>query len=214
MEIILSRLALCSLFTFFHSLFPTNAQITIIDTNKFIDQRDGNIYKIIKMNKQWWFAEDLRFTIKESISYTDPANNIIVVYYPWKVLMNQNEKIKSRGLCPEGWYIPSRDEWEALISNFGGYGRAWSTLKDSTAGLNIQLTGDQQSGKLIRKGKSASYWSSTLATHPAFPGWIKPDLTKKYAYSFYFHTEDDDIYATTSLITELYKCRCVTTSQE
>ena len=42
---------------------------------------------------------------------------------------------KVRGVCPEGWHLPSKDEWETLITTVGGSDTAGEKLK-SQSGRN------------------------------------------------------------------------------
>jgi uncharacterized protein (TIGR02145 family) len=51
----------------------------------------------------------------------------------------------SRGLAPEGWHIPSTDEWTDLINNLGGAQTAGNKLK-SENGWNDNGNGNNKSG--------------------------------------------------------------------
>lgn len=39
---------------------------------------------------------------------------------------------KHQGICPEGWHIPSREEWEELLEAVGGYRTAGARLRATT----------------------------------------------------------------------------------
>lgn len=175
-----------------------------------MDSRDGNIYPVIKINTKLWFAEDLRFRHKNAITI-EKAEDKADVYYPWQVLMNDSKKEKARGLCPEGWHVPSRDEWDALLFEFGGSCRGWAALRDSgRSKLNIKLTGTYTNGSVKRVNKSVNYWSSSSTLSPELPSWRKKQQSNgRYAFSFYFHNDDDFIYPGPEKIGEAYKCRCV-----
>jgi len=110
---------------------------------------DGNVYKTIKIGTQWWMAENLRTTkfrngeaIQNTISNTDWAslsspsycfyNNdfetygrIYGAFYNWKAV-NDN-----RNIAPEGWHIPSDDEWKTLIYYLGGFSVAGGKMKEA-----------------------------------------------------------------------------------
>ncbi len=112
------------------------ATVEITDTLE--DARDGEEYKTVKIGDRWWFAEDLRHEcdnyietetsggimpdIKEeyegewiSTPYNkcirDMASDYNIVYYQVSIL--------SDDLCPEGWSIPTDEDWKELEAEVG-----------------------------------------------------------------------------------------------
>jgi uncharacterized protein (TIGR02145 family) len=80
--------------------------------------------------------------------------------------------IDKRGLAPEGWHIPSSDEWDEMIDFLGGKKQAGGKLKskewegDNSSGFNAQPGGVRQSntgvaGEFIFKGEQIWWWSTT-----------------------------------------------------
>jgi uncharacterized protein (TIGR02145 family) len=119
-------------------------------TGSFEDTRDGQIYKWVKIGDQTWMAENLNIgtCIDGSLDQTD--NQIIEKYcyedeegncdvygglYQWDEMM-QYLPSKSgivettRGICPDGWHIPTDEEWEILLDYLGGRYVAGDKLKE------------------------------------------------------------------------------------
>ncbi len=119
-------------------------------TGSFEDARDGQIYKWVKIGDQTWMAENLNIgtSIDGSLEQTD--NQIIEKYcygneegncdvygglYQWSEMMQysglKSEIIETtQGICPDGWHIPSDQEWQILLDHMGGQYVAGDKLKE------------------------------------------------------------------------------------
>ena len=86
--------------------------------------------------------------------------------------------VKVRGVCPEGWHLPSRDEWNTLLTAAGGIETAgimlkstegWNDKYDGTSGngsdtysFSALPAGDRDNdGDYYDEGYIAYFWSST-----------------------------------------------------
>jgi uncharacterized protein (TIGR02145 family) len=144
---------------------------------------DGNVYRTVKIGDQWWMAENLRVTRDpdgnpiESRVYNDDES-LLGVYgrmYSWDVAMNGSDVPGARGIAPDGWHIPSREDWDALFRSLGGDRVAGGMLKEmgtehwdapnagaSDAAGFAGVPGGGFSGRIFEGlGVGGHYWSST-----------------------------------------------------
>ena len=162
------------------------------------DERDGRTYKTVQIGEQVWMAENLNYDyqteITHSMCHEDKQENCDAYgrLYTFAAAVDSaglfgdgglgcggsgmvvnpagNLKESSRGVCPEGWHLPSRGEWEQLFATVGGEVIAAKVLRtaDDTGtdeyGFNAYSAGFYAYGFgfLGTPGSgAASYWTST-----------------------------------------------------
>ena len=71
-----------------------------IDYQEFVDDRDGQTYKFVRIGDHWWMAENLNFEVDSSFCYKDSAEYCEKYgrLYKWEVADH---------VCPSGWYLPT-----------------------------------------------------------------------------------------------------------
>lgn len=114
----------------------------IEEESKYLDEKSND--STIQIGSQIWMAQNLN--IGDMIRNKDRQehNNRIEKYcynnteenckiygglYQWKEMMAYNEN-DPQGICPEGWHIPSIEEWKTLIEYLGGSKEAGGRLKE------------------------------------------------------------------------------------
>jgi uncharacterized protein (TIGR02145 family) len=163
--------------------------ITIHDT---VTDVDGNIYKTVMIGNQEWMAENLRVThyrngtpIPGLVDMRDWSGAQIGLSSDYEFLRDDSygklynwwavEERKDHYLAPEGWHIPTEEEWQTLINAAGG-----KRLKDSLhwpdmagykgglSGFNALPSGYRSyGGTFLEKGDRAYFWtSSNQKDHP------------------------------------------------
>jgi len=80
------------------------------------DKRDGNLYKIKRMpDSKYWMTENLNYKPPHGLSkcYEEKEENCRIYgrLYSWSM---------REELCPDGWRVPSDEEWDNLELYSGG----------------------------------------------------------------------------------------------
>jgi uncharacterized protein (TIGR02145 family) len=129
------------------------------------DSRDGQTYKTVKIGDQVWMAQNLNFETDSSFCYNDEDSNCAKYgrLYRWAV---------AGSVCPSGWHLPSKTEWETLFSAVGGESTAGKALKSSSGwsssgngtddfGFSALPAGELDDDIYSGKEQGAFIWSST-----------------------------------------------------
>ena len=168
------------------------------------DSRDGKEYKIITIGPQTWMAENLNFEYNENTakSYCEynrvSSCNKYGRYYTWSAAMDSvgtyavngmgcgkyktcSPTYPVRGICPEGWHLPTKEEFEILISNGGGASNAGTKLK-AVSGWNANRNGTDAFGfTALPAGYCQGYNSCSEVGYKAF-FWNASDYDEYKAY--------------------------------
>lgn len=149
------------------------------DKGTIKDSRDNKTYKTIKIGTQIWMSENLNFTTTAGSWCFDNKNANCDKYgrlYDWE---------NAKKACPSGSHLPTKDEFEALITNVGGKGsKAFNSLKSGGAsGFNALMGGCFGHGEFYDMSNFAYFWAT-------------PEYNKEYAWDFVLNKEgqDADLY--------------------
>ena len=149
--------------TFLTSLVLTSIMVsfTACGGDSFTDSRDGQKYKTVKIGDQVWMAENLKFKTDESNCYEDNEDNCFKLgrLYSWK---------DAKSACPNGWHLPSEQEFQKLLDFTIGEKQSYSMLADNSlwngknsSGFSAVPAGVKTFDVYGGKGSSAFFWSSS-----------------------------------------------------
>ncbi len=160
--------------------------VTLYDS--IVDNRDGQVYKTVKIGEQVWMAQNLNYidTAKaifkdSSWCYDNNPRNCTLAgrLYTWTVAKDS--------LCPEGYHLPDTTEWNTLFASVGGTANAGIVLRsilgwDSVNGTNdygfsaVAVGERYHSGSFDSEGTKAFIWTATAL----------PEESENSAYAAYF----------------------------
>ena len=156
--------------------------------DSIVDNRDGQVYKTVKIGEQVWMAQNLNYidTAKaifkdSSWCYDNNPRNCALAgrLYTWTVAKDS--------LCPEGYHLPDTTEWNTLFASVGGTANAGTVLRsilgwDSVNGTNdygfsaVAVGERYHSGSFDSEGTKAFIWTATAL----------PEESENSAYAAYF----------------------------
>jgi len=183
----------------------------------FCDKRDVQLYRFVTIGTQTWMAENLNYAdsvktpslMGSSWCYDNEPDSCAKYgrLYAWAAAIDSVKLYdggngvdcgygktctlpeKVQGICPSGWHLPRRAEWETLIESAGGSvidentstGNPGSKLKSPSGWYNYDngdayfsylfgflalpagfwYNNDDNNGSFIYIGHYAFFWSST-----------------------------------------------------
>ena len=196
------------------SVIPSSSSSKVTESaevtkGSITDTRDGHSYKTVTIGSQTWMVENLNYETADSYCYGDTPSNCTKYgrLYTWAAAMDSvgswsangkgcgygktcSPTYPVRGVCPEGWHLPTQTEWNTLFTAVGGQSTAGKMLK-STSGWNSSGNGTDAysfsalpaggrggNGHFNYEGNNAYFWSST-------------DDNSYYAYSMILYYNGD-----------------------
>lgn len=160
---------------------------------------DSKTFRRFTVSTQVWMAQNLNYETANSYCYNDDVTNCSKYgrLYTWGAAidslyilraagencgLDRNCSLKGpvRGVCPDGWRLPSEYDWRILFGNVGGKSKASKALK-STFGWTFKgnsMNGTDsfsfsalpagyrlENGNYVNEGTAARFWSITMSIH-------------------------------------------------
>lgn len=137
------------------------------ESGSMTDSRDGQKYKTVKIGKMVWMAENMNYKTAASKCYDDKPENC----EKYGRLYNWDDAMAA---CPNGWHLPSQQEFEDLFEAAEKAGDDAGIVLKSTSGWIDEGEGtdalkfgaepsgwyDPEEDAFLEEGVVARLWSS------------------------------------------------------
>ena len=175
-------------------------------------------YRTVVIGTQTWMAENLDYVVEGSKCYSDnPARcNTYGSLYDWATAMGFDERCNSsscssqiqsphRGICPDGWHIPSDEEWTTLTDFVGS--DAGTKLKSATGWTSGNGTDDYEFSAL--PGGHAYFRTNSDGVGSAGYWWSAGESSGAYAYYRIIGSSSEVTRTSNNFKSYSYSVRCV-----
>ena len=149
-------------------LIPILVQAQWTCGDSLLDSRDGKYYQTVLINSKCWFKENMNIGTRIDASVTQTNNAVIERYcyyndtnmcnvygglYQWGEAVQYLNGVTNtthwnplpttpvQGICPTGWHLPTKTEWDALVAYLGGTVVAGGKLKSTSTASTSDTTG-------------------------------------------------------------------------
>jgi uncharacterized protein (TIGR02145 family) len=160
--------------------------ITVTESSTLTDV-DNNNYELVLINEKYWMAENLRTTKYrdgsdittglDSSTWVSTAFGAYAIYdnsttneNKYGMLYNYYAASDPRGICPEGWHIPTKEEFDAMVTFLGGEDEAGGALRTTTGWTEPNTGATNSSGFSALPGgfRTTQNDYNALGTHAYF----------------------------------------------
>lgn len=172
---------------------------------------DGNVYDTVRIGNQIWMSQDLRVKHfpngvalqKFEIKLNEPAYSD----YKEKILYNAlaaqyggiSENGHVQGICPDGWHLPSRDEWQQLADYVADHPALWDSSGSVSNAMESQqwpLSGE--TSQFNKTGFSAlpTGYVISYARHTELPNY-EEQMERRWLHrenAYYWSSDHNDSY--------------------
>lgn len=175
--------------------------------NTFRDSRDGKVYRYIKVNGTDWMAENLNFRTGSSHCYNDNQSNCSSYgrLYNW---------FEARRICPSGWRLPSKYEWEQFERALKRMGATDRTSKSDFLRARSWYYGEDRIGfSAIPSGTrfKGGYYGAPGTQKESAHYWSSSEYNSDTAYDWFIYADGQGagLYGKNDKIEREYSVRCI-----
>lgn len=179
-----------------------------------VQDYEGNVYKTVKIGEQFWMAENLNVS-KWPKGLLNPywiQSKNGKLYYS-KAFLPYDDSGSLGGICPIGWHLPSKSDWEELFKFLGGDLKnigaklkkaglvGWSSDLGGTVGFDAVPNGivkfENNQNKIINENTITVFWGSS-------------EIDERYATTWYaLRSNSNEITVNEANLGYDFSCRCV-----
>jgi len=144
----------------------------------FRDPRDGQRYPIVKIGSLYWMAANLNYTtVGSKCHLNDPSNcqKYGRIYY-WPSA--------NRDACPNGWRLPSADEYESIM--FIAAGKRTASIFLSNTGWKKGKNGTNEIGFAALPAGTEVVMGGSFWPIDSYAYWTSSQIGKSVAYAFHY----------------------------
>ena len=189
---------------------PTSYLNPDVEYGELLDERDSLVYRTVKIGKQEWMAQNLNHAVDSSFCDGNKPENCEKFgrLYTWNSAMGKSmeecsyeddcdfskDSIKAigriRGVCPEGWHVPSFDDFYTLKTTVEEqypekFGLMGARLVKSMYGWPDGVASNETGFSVLpSSGSSGSFWIAEVH--------LEYEDNHNFSYSNYSH--DENIY--------------------
>ncbi len=200
-------------------------------TDNALTDIEGNKYKTVFIGDQEWMAENLKTTkyhdgtdillVEENnewIGITTPAycwfgndianRDIFGALYNWKA-------VNTGKLCPEGWHVPTDEEWTQLTDFLGGLNVAGGKMKATGNDLwnspNKESSNESGFSALPGGYRYGYFWGSGEFYEKRLNGyfWTATEYTETHSRSRTINAQRAKVYNSVFVKNNGFSVRCI-----
>ena len=171
------------------------------------DSRDGQTYKTVTIGTQVWMAQNLNYETANSYCYNDNDSNCTKYgrLYTWVAAVGKSEEVcgfghscslpsgNIQGVCPEGWHLPTRTEWDTLFTALGGSSIAGAKLMSTSGWSGDDIGTDDFSFSALPAG-FRDYNGHYHDEGDLLYIWSSTEFDRRRAYRMDLLYFSDDVY--------------------